>query len=75
MPLTNSPINDEVLVNVSTGNKANGSCKLMTTFNKSFKKVRSLIPSNTASSTVGSIAIDLVNKTLCHLFHCKFRKP
>jgi hypothetical protein len=40
MPLTNSPIICGLLVKAIVGIVANGSCRLMTAFNKSFKPVR-----------------------------------
>lgn len=42
-PLVNSPIMRGLLVNAITGSVANGSCKLITAFNRSFIPVKSLI--------------------------------
>jgi len=42
-PLVNSPIIRGLLVNAITGSVANGSCKLITAFNRSFIPVKSLI--------------------------------
>jgi len=42
-PLVNSPMMRGLLVNAITGSVANGNCKLITAFNKSFMPLRSLM--------------------------------
>ena len=64
----------KMLVNVRMGSKANGSCRLIKTFNKSFMPVKSSIPRNTDNRTVGRIAIDRINRTLCQRFHVRLKK-
>lgn len=63
------------LVNVSMGMRANGSCRLINTFNMSFIMVRSCIPENVATRIVGKIAMLRVNKTRTQRFHLRFKKP
>lgn len=42
-PFVNSPMIRGLLVNAITGSVANGSCKLITAFNRSFMPLRSLM--------------------------------
>jgi len=64
-----------LLVKVNAGIKANGSCRLMTAFNKSFKLVKSLMSAKMANVRVGAMAIVRVNRTRFQRGHCKFKKP
>lgn len=75
LPFLKSPIMVLELVNVSMGMRANGSCRLINTFNMSFIMVRSCIPENVATRIVGKIAMLRVNKTRTQRFHLRFKKP
>jgi hypothetical protein len=64
-----------LLVKVKVGIRANGSCRHMTAFNKSFKLVKPGMSAKMASARVGAIAIVRVSRTRFQRGHCKFRKP
>ena len=63
------------LVKVRMGRRAKGSCSDISTFSRSFIVVMSLMPENTATKTVGMMAMVRVNSTRCQRFHVRFRKP
>lgn len=62
-------------MNAIVGIVAKGNCKLMMAFKMSFIFVKFSRLLKNAKQNVGTIAIVLVNKTLFHLAHCKFKKP
>ena len=74
LPFLNSFIIVSLLVKCSMGRRAKGSCTLWRTFNQLFIMSRSLVAMS-ATIIVGTIAMDLVNKTLFHLAHLIFMKP
>lgn len=74
LPFLNSLIIVSLLVKCSMGRRAKGSCTLWRTFNQLFIMSRSLVAMS-ATIIVGTIAMDLVNKTLFHLAHLIFIKP
>ena len=75
LPLAKSIMMLGELVKVRMGRRAKGSCSDISTFSRSFMVVMSLMPENTATKTVGMMAMVRVSSTRCQRFHVRFRKP